>query len=271
MRTLLLSSLCLLAACTNDGTGSVPQTVPTGPTGTPVDTGYAVTTATDPGPNPNTTGDSETCLLLYGGIDRVRGPDEGLPLDGDPRTMQAWVRTTNEGEQVAVSYGRPSPEQGFLLGTEGGYAVVRAGSGSARIVGDTFIADDDWHHLAAAFDGRLAVITVDGQTDGIGELNVATLEGDLVAGNTPTGDLDSPWIGWIDDVRIFDGARPPDEIADDLDGDTVSPSSLHLWWDFEITPDEAGPGVEVPDLSGNGHDGTTGGANETSPEFPRCR
>lgn len=225
------------------------------------------------GPNQSTTGDAEMCALLYGGNDRVRGPDEGLPVGAEGRTLQAWVRTNLDvGEQIAVSYGRPSAGQGFQVGVKDGYAMARSGDSDLEnlAVGDLFVADDQWHHLAAAWDGRIVVVTVDGQVAAVEEIVLDSIEGDLVAGNTPTGDLTKPWIGWLDDVRIFHGPRPPDEIEDDPDGLQLPPDSLLLWWDFEVPEGEHGPGVVVPDLSGNGHDGITGGASE-SPEFPRCR
>lgn len=263
--------LALVVAC--DGSGSSDPPIFTDDGGDDDDddgTPDSGNTPTDPGPNPVTTGSSETCVLLFGGNDRVRGPDEGLPLGNDGRTIQAWVRTTNHQEQIAISYGRPSPDQGFMLGTIDGYVHARAGSGNAFVPGDIFVADDTWHHLAAAYDGRLTVLTVDGVVAGVGEIAVATLEGDVVAGNTPTGDLTKPWIGWLDDVRVFSGARTPEDVANDLDGNDVEPDSLRLWWDFEIGADSAGPGVIVPDDSGNGHTGTTGGT-DGSPAFPLCR
>lgn len=269
MRHPLLAATLLLLACKGEKDGDVvTDAIGTTDAGTTDWTD----TATGPdttGPNPFTTGDSERCVLLYGGNDRVRGPDEGLPLGGEARTLQAWVRTRSNAEQIALSHGRPSPKQGFLLGVgPGGFPMVRAGLGEERVVGDTSIADDRWHHLVGAFDGRLVVILVDGEIVATGTLEVDTKEGDLVAGNTPTGDLTAPWVGWLDDTKVFYGARSPAEVAADPDGDDIDPSSLLAWWDFEV--EGSGPGVAVPDLSGNGHDGITGGGVDT-PEFPTCR
>lgn len=269
----LLAPCLLLVACggpdATDGPGPVDTddtddgwTLPpdTGTDGTPTDI-----------PNAHTDGGAEICVLLFGGSDRVRGPDEGLPMGNVPRTLQAWVRTRHNGEQIAASYGRPSPEQGFLLGTVDGYALFRAGSGSQRLVGETYIADDEWHHLAVSFDGSTAALVVDGEIDGVGQqFVVETLEGDLVAGNTPTGDLTTPWIGWLDDVRLFDFTRNPVDVAADLDGDEAPPGTLLLDWTFEIAPNATGPGLYVPDESGNGHDGETGGA-DGRPLFLPCR
>ncbi|MEZ4238787.1 MAG: LamG domain-containing protein [Myxococcota bacterium] len=223
---------------------------------------------TTPQPNTTTSGGAQQCVVLYGGNDRVRGPDEGLPTADDARTLQAWIRTTSLREQVAISHGRPSPNQGFQLGTVDGLPMARTGSGLDQVVGDVDVADDRWHHLAVAYDGRLAVLMVDGEIVGSGELTTDTLQGDVVAGNTPTGDLSRSWIGSLDDVRIFRGARTTADVSLDPDGEGVDERFLTLWWDFEV--DGGGPGITVPDLSGNGHDGITAGANG-SPSFVPCR
>jgi len=273
MRLRLLGPCLLIAACGSDaGDGDADDGADTDdPAGW--NTGGGDTDGddpTDPVPNPYTDGGAETCVLLFGGNDRVRGPDEGFPLWDSARTLQAWIRTDHTGEQIAVSYGRPSPSQGFLLGTVDGYPLVRAGSGDERIVGTTFVADDEWHHLAASFNGTVVALTVDGEVDAVGPLTAETLEGDLVAGNTPTGDLTNPWIGWLDDIRLFDRNRDVEDIAADLDGEEAAPATLLLAWDFEIQPDSTGPGLTVPDDSGNGHHGITGGA-EGRPLFLPCR
>jgi Concanavalin A-like lectin/glucanases superfamily len=193
-----------------------------------------------------------------------------LPFGTQPRTMQAWVRTDKLIDQVAMSYGRASPGQGFQLTTEDGFPAVRTGWSSTQVVtGNQFIADDEWHHLAASWDGTLAVLMVDGVLVGIGDLPGDTLEGDIVAGNTPTGDLSKSWIGWLDDVKVLKGTRLPEEVIADLDAETVNPGDLTLHWDSEVPEGSEGPGIEIPDMSGNGHDGLSAGLD--TPMFLPCR
>ena len=55
------------------------------------------------------------------------------------------------------------------------------------------------------------------------------------------------------------------DLGADPDGDL---SRLSLWWDFEIEGE--GSGLSVPDLSGSGADGVTGGTS-SSPSFLACR
>lgn len=225
---------------------------------------------TYPTPHTTTEGGAEQCVVLFGGNDRVRGDDDGFPVGSGARTVQAWIRTHARAEQIAVSYGRPSPGQGFLLGTTDGHPLVRLGAGSQRFeVPDVDLADDDWHLLAASWDGSLVVISVDGVGVGSGRLEGETLEGDVVAGNTPTGDLTAPFYGWLDDVKVLEGIRLRDEIEADPDAVRVDPAKLLLWWDFEGV-EGYGLGLVVPDLSGQGRDGTVGGTADT-PRFVPCR
>jgi hypothetical protein len=223
------------------------------------------------GPSPDDPDGAETCAILYGGADRIKGDDLWLPEGTEPREIQVWIRTESPREQVAFSYGRASSQQGMLLGTtDGGLPMIRAGMGTDQLVGETPINDDEWHHLVATWDGANAAIVVDGDLAMYGPLQGDTLEGDAIAGNAPSPDLTTPWVGWVDDVRVFAGHREPTDIAADPEGVTLPAEDLKLWWDFEVDQDEHGIGVAVPDLSGFGNDGTSLGTPDT-PEFPPCR
>ncbi len=262
--------LALVACGKKDDDDGGPEPTDAAPTDTGTTNGGSTGLTTDPGPHLNTTGTAETCAVMFGGNDRVRAPDEGLPLGDAPRTAQGWIRTSSMRDQVALSHGRPSPKQGFLLGTDRGRAMARTGNGSQRVLGDTVIADDRWHHVAASWDGHLVVLVVDGEIDAVAELEGDTLEGDLVAGNTPTGDNTAPWIGWLDDLKLVHGNRLPEDIAADPDGILLDPDDVLVWWDFEGLPEDGGPGLVVPDLSGHGYDGLTAG-EDGMPAFPACR
>ena len=273
-RSLLLASF-VLAACSAAGdpiktlpdntNGTVGGTDPGNPNpGTQTGPGTGA-----PQPNVQTDGDNERCLLLYGGSDRLKANDVGLPFGTSARTVQAWVRTNWSGEQVAVAYGRGSVLQGFTLGVDGGTAFVDT-NGTARVSGEIRIDDDEWHHLAAMWDGNIAVLVVDGQTDVVETLEGNTESGGFNVGNyTEAAPLFAPWIGWIDDVRVFSFARQPADVAEDLDG-IDDEGALVGWFDFEVEGDVEGPGIIVEDLSPNNNDGETAGS-EDHPQFPFCR
>ncbi len=210
------------------------------------------------------TGGSETCLWVRGGTDRVRASAVGTPVGQSPQTLEAWVRTISTGDQVAVSHGLASPGKGLYLGTSDGF-VMASTAGLPYVDESFFVADGAWHHLALTFDGQAGTFTVDGMRGEPFELDdIALVEGEVVAGAAPTtGGM--PWVGWLDDVKIFARERT---IADLADPEAEDMRGLVLWWDFEV--EGSGPGVEIPDLSGTGSDGISGGS-EGTPSFLPCR
>ncbi len=275
MRALLSLSwfVILLASCgggSRDGSSPIKSTDTSADTGAGTGTGTGTGTGNTPPPGPNeyTSGSSERCLLLHGGADRIVSNDVGLPFEDTSRTVQAWVRTNYDGQQIAAGYGRGSAGLGYVIGVTGGRAFVSL-AGTDQIVGSSTVSDDAWHHIAGAWDGTTAVIMVDGVSEGVGPLSGSTLAGNTTIGNYAEGSAQhDPWIGWIDDVRIFSGARSPDQVADDLDG-LNSPEDLLLWYDFEVEGDPSGSGITVEDLVGD-NDGLTVGQQE-HPSFPPCR
>lgn len=241
------------------------------PGGTGGDTGfYYTTTGGPPAPNPLTDSTNQRCLLLYGGTDRAKSRDLGFPFKQEARTMQGWVRTNWDGEQVAMSYGKGSVRQGFTLGVVDGVVFADA-NGDDRLTSTQRIDDDEWHHVAASYDGTFMAIVIDGELDGFGRVDVRTESGGFNIGNLPEASPERhPWIGWIDDVKVFDFARSPDDIDADLDGEKVDDKELLRWYDFEVVGDVSGPNIVIEDLSGNGEDAETAGLDD-HPEFPFCR
>jgi len=261
-RWLGVMAVVFFAACGGDAeSDGAPPAEDTGPflDTAPADTGTlegVVTTLP--------TGGAETCLWVNGGTDRVRASADGTPTGRSAQTVEAWVRTAALGSQVAVSHGLASPNKALYLGTSGGHLMMSTG-GLEHVDAAFFVADGLWHHVAITFDGDVATLTMDGQRGlqvAFDALDIA--EGEVVAGAAPaTGGL--PWVGWIDDVKIYERERTAGDLvtptADDVRG-------LVLWWDFEV--DGSGPGVTVPDLSGAGSDGVSGGT-EGTPSFLPCR
>jgi len=210
------------------------------------------------------TGGAETCLWVNGGSDRVRAPAVGTPIGQSPQTIEAWVRTASLAPQVAVSHGLASPGKAFYLGTHDGYLMMST-AGLEHVEERFFVADGEWHHVAITYNGREATLTMDGERgEAVAFEDVDIAEGEVVAGAAPTTG-GYPWVGWIDDVRIYQRERT----ASDLRSPEVEDDrGLVMWWDFEV--EGKGAGVTVPDQSGLGADGTSGGA-EGTPEFRPCR
>jgi len=113
-------------------------------------------------------------------------------------TMEAWVKTTSSGTQVAVG-----ANQGHWVGSVGGKATASIGSN----FWDTTVAinDDAWHHLALVWIAGKPRFFVDGNLEKTSETPVTGTPQSATIGNL--GGSGFPWTGAIDEVRFSTVAR----------------------------------------------------------------
>ncbi|HOK65174.1 MAG TPA: glycoside hydrolase family 88 protein [Anaerohalosphaeraceae bacterium] len=80
-----------------------------------------------------------------------------------------------------------------------------AGGGEYQANGTTPILDNQWHHLAAVYDGSRIALYVDGVLDASCPTpNPVNVTSDLVwIGGRVDRPFDRNWTGWIDEVRIY--------------------------------------------------------------------
>ena len=141
-------------------------------------------------------------------------------------TLMLWVRlpAAPASEYVVLSKYDAGTAPGYMLqilASGHARALIRdgSGSGSDELVlaeGATSIADDAWHHVAAAFDrdGNVTLY-VDGTTDGTPQA-IGTVTGNLdsaeplLVGRRGAGDYVA---GYVDDVRIYGSALGGAEIG----------------------------------------------------------
>ena len=143
---------------------------------------------------------------------------------GSSRTVSAWIKTTaNNGNILYWGTASSGQKWGFRLqnnANTGVLGALRLECHSGYIVGSTPVNDGQWHHVVAVLDsdGSPNVNEVKLYVDGVREtLSVATDEPintvagtDVLIGKGET----SIWFpGSIDDVRIYDLALTPVEIA----------------------------------------------------------
>ena len=136
----------------------------------------------------------------------------------NPRTMTAWVRTTTPNRTI-LSWGLNVAGQKWRIRSDatGG---LRAEVNGGYHYGVTNIADGQWHHVAVTFeddgtpDALDLVLYVDGQMDATSDIldepidTVAT--GVVRIGESPWHN--APFVGLIDDVRIYDRVLVQQEI-----------------------------------------------------------
>jgi hypothetical protein len=142
---------------------------------------------------------------------------------GLARTCCAWIKTVDMDGAV-VSWGPTGVSGGrWVLATEGA-GRLRLEVGGGAIVGSTLICDGQWHHVAAVleYDGTPNVnevrLYVDGLLDTASSASdrvistvIDTASPDVAIGAWPPGGR--YFAAVIDEVRIYDRALSPDELA----------------------------------------------------------
>jgi RHS repeat-associated protein len=142
----------------------------------------------------------------------------GLDFDPTAYTVAFWLKPTYLGasQRIGTGWGsfllHTSGDGGAYVGTSGASRMTPASQGG-QIPAGTFVVDDEWYHYAFIFDNGVASLCKDGDV-------VATME-DM--------DLPEPWEtfdlfadvgaalgvrGWVDDVRVYERALLPSQIAD---------------------------------------------------------
>jgi hypothetical protein len=157
---------------------------------------------------------------------QVTGPAPAL-VPGQSFTVSAWVRTTSDGA-IRTVVGLTDPEYSPFLLTYNDpqhrweFFVVNAAHTASWSVFSTEPVDENtWVHLTGVYDSvaQTASLYVNGQ-------QVATQSGVtrwsgsgtlLLGGGTWHGEVLPRWKGLIDDVRLYAGVLPDEDIVNDMD------------------------------------------------------
>jgi len=152
-------------------------------------------------------------IVFEGDGDYVEiGNPADWPAGRAPRSMCAWLRTEDLTAtwHFAVSYGSPATSQAMFIGLNG-TALYGGGYGDDVYVSD-FWEIGVWHHIALTYDGTTARLYADGI-----EMTSAAKNWNLVRSQARMGqqvnDLNEFWDGAVDDVRIYNQALSPEEVA----------------------------------------------------------
>ena len=163
-------------------------------------------------------------VLSFDGVDDyVEIPGFTGISGGQARTTCAWIRTSQMGGSI-LSYGDGTSlgDWLFLVSSTG---TLQLGVSGGNIIGTTFIADDQWHHVAAVLEappsGPSTVQDLRLYVDGILENGTYANPGlELNTGSAlpvQIGTKSNPqnyfYQGLIDDVRIYDRALSDVEIG----------------------------------------------------------
>ena len=160
-------------------------------------------------------------VYLAGREDYVEVPDYNGVSGVESRSCCAWIKTTKANEEI-ISWGQNVASQKWVFRTNSD-GTIRAEVNGGYIIGSTDLRDDTWHHVAAAFetdqtpDATDIKLYVDGVQEAISsELSVAintAADGTLIIGKSPWSSSAFFFEGLIDDVRIYNYALSPAEVA----------------------------------------------------------
>ncbi len=140
-----------------------------------------------------------------------------IPFSGGPLSLSAWVRTASIAYTIVCGRFVPSVTAGYCLGVNGGsgplftkaFSFVSAATAGVPISA-TPVNDNQWHLLTMTYTpGGEVTMYVDGRLESSRPASayVSTSSPFLVgAAPTTAGQRIPRFTGWIDDVRLYDGA-----------------------------------------------------------------
>jgi hypothetical protein len=141
-----------------------------------------------------------------------------LPAMQAVKSVSVWFRAdslSTTARRNLVVFNNRAAEESWQLGLERGYpAVWTWGPTPARLIGVSRM-DLQWHHLVYVFDGTTQRLYLDGTAAAtLGQAPPsATVAAAYLGTYDPTDDDGERWSGVIDDVRIYDQALTPEQIA----------------------------------------------------------
>ncbi|WP_431158221.1 choice-of-anchor D domain-containing protein [Winogradskyella poriferorum] len=158
----------------------------------------------------------ERSIYFDGSVDFV-DVDDRLDLNPAEFTISAWIKrdAADTGTASIVSKRDASFTEGYDLRilNDNTIEIIWKNGSDQSLISNTAIPDDEWHEVAAIYDGATAKLYIDGVEDNSANLTapVATDENFYIAAagkNTPT----QFFRGNIDEVRVWNTALSVDEL-----------------------------------------------------------
>jgi hypothetical protein len=138
--------------------------------------------------------------LQFGSASWVSMSDSGLPAGSNPRTVEAWIKTSDSGTGAIFVYGYLPLDGGYsLLGKNypGSVNNIWVSSWGHEVTAWVNILDGQWHHVASTFFSGNYKIYVDGILERSGYMPTNT----VLWGNGITG----AYIGAYRGYDYYDG------------------------------------------------------------------
>jgi hypothetical protein len=165
-------------------------------------------------------------------------------------TLEAWVNFNDFSGFPAIISKNDDP--GYVVWVNNTSGEVNARIGGIQISGGNLTLNK-WQHVAVTFDGTTKSIYIDGVLTGslADATPAATGSSALTIGNWSNVNLNLD--GRVDEVRIWNVARSPSEVAVDMNNClSGSETGLMAYYSFE----DVRGGSSLTDLTANGNDGS---------------
>lgn len=139
--------------------------------------------------------------------------NQKLPTGNAPRSVSVWVKPSlGRDWGVIAAWGRTNKGQTSSIATVNGSGAFAGYWSDCN--GNAAVDDGRWHHLAFTYDGTSLRLYIDGREDCMANLVLDTQGSTLVIGRTLPDHADGNFFeGLLDDLRIYDRALTPEEIA----------------------------------------------------------
>jgi len=218
--------------------------------------------------SPLTAGPENASLYFDGINDKIIIPNNPdlLPNFGELLTLEMWMYSERpDGGSIIMSSGN-FPEFNLQLNVVDSILFVEA-KNSSPLVSASKIPSFAWTHLAITCDVGTTTLYINGELDNIksGPFGVANLGNDITFGSQLSGDIDN-FQGKMDDIRIWDHLRTPEQIRDDLTHElTGEESGLIAYYNFNSgIPEEDNTAItSIEDLSPGTNDVSLSGFAKT--------
>ena len=174
-------------------------------------------------------------------------------------TLEAWINRSATGsvDSVISNYGGSPCASGIEFYIAGDKTITYVGSG---VTGATTISANTWYHVATTRSNGLVKIYVNGKEDASGTLAGSIgASCNLAIGNGPNYTSEK-FEGKIDQAQVYNYARTPDQIKEDMlgrSGSSVSDKSTVGYWKFD---EGQGTTVNNSGSGGSTNNGTITGA-----------
>lgn len=171
-------------------------------------------------------GFSNTHSLSFDGVDDYVTTNSSGAVTSGFISLGGWIKTSAVASQRIISKDDVNANRDFtiMVSSIGKFQVMMWGQKgiiSNLDAGVKNIADGQWHHVFATWDGSIIRAYVDGQQDqalpGLSPAGLDTVRNTLVnleVGRAQTATGTDYFNGNLDDLRIYNYALSPSEVAD---------------------------------------------------------